>query len=287
MAKLVRMIAPFEALRGNVSGRQSLTYGSKKSTAWNSGVDKPYATDYNPRFIVGLRSHTGKAYFQVKQKFAAINTAAARDNQAYIAGAKLMYDNMIRTTSDFALLSWLQCQTFVDKKSDSSATMYKTFFRYVRALLHSKRTSLTVSVVVPDDYAAATPGTTLTASIKNPWNNPEVASLIPSDMLEKFWMQLAKGALQFTIIGAGKGLAKDGETYGDGGASNHNNLDLTTETIENPITSESYAVIKYGDFYVVQPAAPGMEYTYIPMAADSNVNANIEYILSEDPFVQD
>ena len=223
MAKRVKMIAPFEALRGNVSGRQDLVYGSKEQKAWYSGQDKPYADNYNPRFVVGVRKATNRAYFQVKQKFAAINTAASRLNQAVLTGAKLMYDAYILEGYDLQALDVLNAY-FLDQKSKGfEGTMYKCISPIFRQLLKSKRGSLVIS-------APAASGT-VTATIYNPWRDGSHADMISQEMLVKFWTILNTTGITFEVIGAGTGIANDGNQFDDIIASKYNVLGLSTQDV--------------------------------------------------------
>lgn len=105
MARRIEFLAPVEAMRGNLSGKQALKYPTKDNTAWEAPSDKrSYATNYNTRYVGAKRAADGKKYFAVKQRAAVTNTPAQREAQALLAASKIIADAMLKDISIIARL---------------------------------------------------------------------------------------------------------------------------------------------------------------------------------------
>lgn len=75
--KRIEFIAPVEALRGNMSGSQTLVYAENDNPAYEAPDGRQYARNYKPRYIGFRRAKDGAVYFGVKRKSATkINKAA-------------------------------------------------------------------------------------------------------------------------------------------------------------------------------------------------------------------
>lgn len=203
--KRVQMIAPFDELRGNVSGRQDLEYGNKNGKAWDSEQDVAYAKNYKPRYIVAKVSRTGKLYFQVKQRFAAINTAAARLMQALIGAAKVIFDILAK---DLSFITTMQ-EDYLHAKDSGRATTYFSYWTgIIRDLLRSF-----------GDHYEITPS----LWIVNPWYNRgaygQVASAVKYltdwTIIVKFWKQLRQNGITFEVAGIGTGVSVSGLVFDD------------------------------------------------------------------------
>lgn len=72
MAKKVFMIAPFEAMTGNLSGDQKLEYAENNNPAYEAPNGTQYARNYKTRYVGARRGKDGLVYFQVKQTSAAV-----------------------------------------------------------------------------------------------------------------------------------------------------------------------------------------------------------------------
>lgn len=203
--KRVQMIAPFDELRGNVSGRQDLEYGNKNGKAWDSEQEIAYAKNYKPRYIVAKVSRTGKLYFQVKQRFAAINTAAARLVQALIGAAKVIFDALAK---DLSFITTMQ-EDYLQAKDSGRATTYFSYWTdIIRDLLKT----------FGDHYAI-----TSALWILNPWyhsgqygkSGTSYVSLPDMTIIVKFWKQLRRNGITFDVAGIGTGVAVTAQTFAD------------------------------------------------------------------------
>lgn len=106
MARKIEFLAPVEAMRGNLSGKQALKYPTKDNSAWEAPIDKrSYATNYNTRYVGAKRAADGKKYFAVKQRAAVTNTPEQREAQALLAGSKIIADAMLKDISIIARLA--------------------------------------------------------------------------------------------------------------------------------------------------------------------------------------
>lgn len=80
--KRIEFIAPVEALRGNMSGSQTLVYAENDNPAYEAPDGRQYARNYKPRYIGFRRAKDGAVYFGVKRKSATKVDAASRITMA-------------------------------------------------------------------------------------------------------------------------------------------------------------------------------------------------------------
>lgn len=80
--KRIEFIAPVEALRGNMSGSQTLVYAENDNPAYDAPEGRQYARNYKPRYIGFRRAKDGAVYFGVKKKSATKIDAASRITMA-------------------------------------------------------------------------------------------------------------------------------------------------------------------------------------------------------------
>lgn len=92
----IEFIAPVEAMRGNLSGKQKLVYPTSDNKAWESPDGKQFARNYTPRYVGAKRAASGKVYFGVKARSAVNMTANMRRQQA-ITSVALLYANAVMT----------------------------------------------------------------------------------------------------------------------------------------------------------------------------------------------
>ena len=84
MAKRVFMIAPFEAMTGNLSGDQDLQYAENNNPAYEAPNGTQYARNYRTRYVGARRGRDGLAYFQVKQTTATVLSPSSRRTMAIL-----------------------------------------------------------------------------------------------------------------------------------------------------------------------------------------------------------
>lgn len=107
----IEFLAPVEAMRGNLSGGQKLTYPTQNNSAWDAPSDKrSYATNYNTRYIGSKRSSDGLKFFSVRTKSAVTMSPAMREGMALLSMSRIF---AVNCKSDLNNLSQLQ-QLFID-----------------------------------------------------------------------------------------------------------------------------------------------------------------------------
>ena len=80
--KRIEFIAPVEAIRGNMSGKQTLLYAENNNPAFDAPEGVQYALNYTPRYIGYRRAKDGKVYFSVKRKAATKIDASSKITMA-------------------------------------------------------------------------------------------------------------------------------------------------------------------------------------------------------------
>ena len=89
------MIAPFDVLTGNLSGRQDLVYGQNDSKAYEAENGKQGAKNYKPRFI-GAKRADGKSYFSVRMKSTTVLTSSTRRTMAVVGVTAAIRSALVR-----------------------------------------------------------------------------------------------------------------------------------------------------------------------------------------------
>lgn len=89
--KRIEFIAPVEAMRGNLSGSQKLTYPTKDNTAWDAPTGKQSgATNYQPRYIGSKSALTGRKGFSVRTRNTINISPALRKNMALLGSQSVI-----------------------------------------------------------------------------------------------------------------------------------------------------------------------------------------------------
>lgn len=121
--KRIEFIAPVEAMRGNLSGNQKLTYGENQKAAYDGEVGKvEYANAYSPRFVGAKRSKDGYKYFQVRTKSAVGLTVKSKSAMALLGGSSLCY---LYVSKDLINLNAFQAAFRAARETDASLTFRK------------------------------------------------------------------------------------------------------------------------------------------------------------------
>lgn len=201
MAKRIEFIAPVEAMRGNLSGRQNLLYAENDNKAYYGPVGSVnYARNYTTRFIGAKRASDGRKYFSVKTKTANHLTPAAKSAMALMGGTGAIVAAIMRnkalTPYVEAYAQWLELVNM-----GSTATFRQTLTGWVRQGLATKSATIAFS------------GPRAVYSIQNPWISSEdqtVGAEISTATLWKFALELGPSdlvQLQITYNGpAGNGI---------------------------------------------------------------------------------
>lgn len=229
----IEFISPVEALRGNLSGKQSLMYADNNNPAWDAPEGRQYARNYSPRFIGAKRAKDGKTYFAVKTKSAVKVSAAFKTQNAILAASSVIANICMENVSIAADLQARYKQTAPEGWS---------FKRWLMSVI---RTGL------KNKQHFAFSGTTLGALfVGNPYLTTEIpaggtdiSSSYPQDLLAKFWLQLANNAIEFKIDST-RGIAQTSDDFDSVITSTYNILGLT----EVEISGTKY--IKWGNLFL-------------------------------------
>lgn len=201
------MIAPFDALTGNISGTRKLKYNDKLNPAWDAPDGQQYAKNYKPRYIGIYRAKTGKTTFSVKEKTATTLNAASRRRMAAMGGTCAMYNEngwtFPLTVYDRAILLFKEL-----KARNPELTYRKAFFGYLYNGLLNRQEVITIPGMqgyIPD------------IQVGNPWaQSPAVTPMLVSDdeIFFKFFTQLAPYGSSYTVDGK-KAYYYTGDTWDD------------------------------------------------------------------------
>lgn len=218
--KRIEFIAPVVAMRGNLSGKQDIVYPTNDNRAWDAPSDKrEYARNYQPRFIGAKVAKNGKTYFAVRTKTAVNMTGAVRTQQAILSVSSVIAD-IVR--KDAALINQLQALFMANHPEGWS---YKRWLMSnIKSGLAQKKT-----IVFPGYESLAA------VYVKNPYINTvqpssavDISEYFPTELLVKFWMQLANDPVTFTVAGM-KGICNEGDSFLDFTQDGYNVLGLVVD----------------------------------------------------------
>lgn len=216
----IEFIAPVEAMRGNLSGNQRLTYPTQNNAAWDAPEDKrSYATNYRPTYIGAKRSADGKVFFATKRRQAVKMTDAMKLQMAVLSASSVIANILMYNLSVVQDLAARYKQT-----APEGWSFKRWIMDNIKDALRNKQ-------------HFAFMGTSLGALfIKNPYLSTSVPaggtsidSSYPKELYAKFWMQLANNPIQFKI-GTQIGVAYSGDTWEDLSTAPYNTLGLSIES---------------------------------------------------------
>ena len=218
--KRIEFIAPVEAMRGNLSGRQDLLYPSNDNKAYESPVGSVnYARNYASRFIGAKIAKTGHKYFAVRTKTATHVTAKSKKAMALLGGAGALYAALLKTPAKLTTAQslWNYAQEHGDARSFRAYMM--DFFR--QGLINHVA-AFTAQVA------------SISLSIDNPWGqfSGSLDIQISNKIRVKFWTELASLGHVFYVDGM-TGIFVGTEAFSDVMNSNYNYLSLAFDSDEN------------------------------------------------------
>lgn len=262
----IEFIAPVEAMRGNLSGDQKLTYPTQNNAAWDAPEGKrSYATNYRPTYIGAKRSADGKTFFATKRRQAVKMSDAVRLQMAVLSASSVVANILMSNLSVVADLEARYRQTAPEGWS---------FKRWIMD---------TIKDALRTKQHFAFMGTSLGALfVKNPYLSTDapaggtsIDSSYPKDLLVKFWMQLADNAISFKVSKL-TGIARNGDTFDDIIGSTYNVLGLTSSTVD----TTDYVTLGILYVVIVDPDDPAdVTYVNVDMAANDSEN----YQLTQTP----
>lgn len=232
--KRIDFIAPVEAIRGNMSGRQVLQYAENDNPAFEAPDNKQnYARNYKPRFIGAKVAASGKVYFQVKTKSCSHKTARYRKQMSVMGGAGAIFASILRQKS-----STLYANLETAYNNLPPEAVKPSFRKWIMdALIFALGTKSEHALLVSRE-------TTIT--INNPWleDTQTTGAQITDAIIGKFFEDLAVGVIEFKVNGE-KGVAHADDLFADVVAGNYNTLGLS----ELSTGGETY--VKMGGLFVM------------------------------------
>lgn len=207
--KRIEFIAPVEAIRGNLSGKQkNLVYAENDNPAYEAPIGRQYARNYRPSFIGAKRASDGLKYFSVKTKSATGLTLSSKKAMAVLGGAGALIAAILRDPSRKTALQ-LQLEYNIQHGLVETGTSLRKW------MSEKVQNALRMKAQIIDFKAGA--GTT-EVKVKNPWVEggiaPEVG--VGEIVLSKFWGMLADQPIEYKLSGySKKGIAHEGDTFGN------------------------------------------------------------------------
>lgn len=255
----IEFLAPVEAMRGNLSGSQRLTYPTQNNRAWDSPSNKRnYATNYGTRYIGNKRAQTGKKFFAVKTKTAVTMSPKMREQQAVLSVGSVMA-NLIM--ADLRTLVALQQLWSISPEFSQGWSFKRWISVYTRNGLKSKRhivfptTGSQAAIIFVNPYITAAA----------PSQAYSVNDRFPSDLIYKFAMQLSDTDLAMF------NLECNGVTYqffnqvGKTWAENRGESgSLTGKLIANTFVNGRLADTPAGGGFVIPSAGGAVKFTPSP-----------------------
>lgn len=218
----VRMLAPFEAIQGNLSGRQDLRYAENDNKAYESPAGKKnYARNYTPRYVGSYITKSGKSIFRVKTKTAVHMTAKATKAMALLGGAGAVYGALIKvktTATYLAVLAQYNALVALGEK--------RSFQQYCMANIRQ------AILANAENVTFAGPATL--AQFKNPWYDGSMSAdvTISTAVLVKFWPELTEDGFNFEVDSQ-KGIAMSDNAFNDIIGTGRNVLNLSTVQVSD------------------------------------------------------
>ena len=237
--KRIEFIAPVEAMRGNLSGKQDLLYAVNDNPAYDGPVGSVnYAKNYSPRFIGAKIAKSGKKYFAVRTKSANHLTAKSKKAMALLGGTGAVVGAILAAKSGAVYTGLYACWTAAQALGDTRS-LRKFASDYVREMLLSHQASRTIII------GAAS------VTIDNPWGkfSGAINVTISNTIRVKFWKELVQNGVEFTVDGT-KGVAIVEDQFQNIIASNYNVLSLAVDAdTKLRFGSATGAYILYGSSY--------------------------------------
>lgn len=230
----VRLIAPFLAIQGNLSGAQDLRYAENDNKAFESPAGKKnFARNYDPRYIGSLNTKTGKYTYRVKTKSAVHMTPKATKAMALLGGTGAVYGALIKVKTTATYLGVLAQYNAIVALGDK-----RTFQKYCMDQI--------MQAIAANAQNVTFAGPATVVNFKNPWYDGSQSAdvTISQNVLVKFWGELALNGIYFFVDGQ-KGIAINSWCFDDLDGSPAVNI-LPLGSVE--IGSKTY-VIK-GDLYL-------------------------------------
>lgn len=251
MAKRVLMIAPFEALRGNVSGKQKLVYAENDNPAYEAPDGVNYARNYKPRYVVSMNAKTGNVHFGLKRKHASVNNELTRRTMGALGASQDLYRKAVKDLSVIGQL--LACYNASSEKA-SGESLFKYFTKVADSAF--RRKLATISFFEMDG------NTTHSCAIDNPFIQGVAGHQVEMTpaIVQKFFTSLCGETGFEIVVGGYPVIAFQDMTWAQ--IAENDQLNVSNVTT---VTSGGHTYVKIGDMFVMQSSALAPEdWEYAP-----------------------
>lgn len=271
--KRIQFIAPVEAMRGNLSGKQTLEYPLNGNPAYDAPAGKHYATNYQPRFIGAMRASDGLKYFAVKKRSAINKTAASTLAMAVLGGCGAIVGAILadKTSALYIAIENLFMET--KPKRDGKEISLRAWLS--ESIMYGLRNKMDAFSWTGLERGVATNITVLNPFVKSEYQ-ADYTVTISDDVLVKFWNALANNPVVFNIAGQ-TGVAHSNDLFSEIIASGYNVLGLSTKT-----TEAQGDVVVIGDMYLMKRLVSDPTRIGYVLPSESVEITNSEYYLSND-----
>ena len=236
MAKRVLMIAPFEALRGNVSGKQRLLYAENDNPAFEAPDGVNYARNYKPRYVVSMNSKTGNVHFGLKRKHAIVNNALTRKTMGALGATQDLYRNAAK---DLSIIGTMLNAYHASAEYANGESMYKWFAKTADKAFRQKYASIY--------FIETKDGHDYTLTIDNPFIEGTTGSVVEMSpaIVQKFFTSLCGDTGFEIVVGGYPVIAFLNMTWAQVAADQQLNVSRVST-----VTSGGQTYVKIGDMFV-------------------------------------
>ena len=178
--KRIEFLAPVEAMRGNLSGAQTLSYDGGKR-AWDSVGDSVNAENYDNRYIGAKRLANGKKFFSLKTKSQTSLGSTSRVAMAAFGGACSLAS---AASKNLTIVSDLQI-IYEAKRQSGAIPAHMGFKNFIQTEVYPMLKTKVNAVTITEGAVSV--------SINNPWvsGGSGTAVAVPAAILAKFNSQLS------------------------------------------------------------------------------------------------
>lgn len=195
--KRTSFIAPVEAMRGNLSGKQDLRYANENNKAFDAPEGRQYARNYRASYIGARRAKDGLTYFTVKTKSATKIDADSLLRMACLGATGAVVGSILRQkkgtffTDLLRIYGAQQIQGIVSQET----SFRKWLFTNIYLAFNTKAPAA--------EFKAVVGTTTVRQIVANPFigNVQTSGAEISKEILAKFWVVLGNINLKYKIKG--------------------------------------------------------------------------------------
>lgn len=241
--KRIEFIAPVEAMRGNLSGKQELEYPLNENPAYYAPTGKHYAANYQPRFIGAKRASDNLKYFSVRTKSAINKTEKSILAMAALGAVGAIIGAILADKSSALYIALQDAYATAKPMKDGKAMSFRKWLS--DAYIGQLKAKSPILFRVYNNGGIPT-----FIAINNPFVSGGTAGYnvtISNDVLVKFWSVLANNPITFSVDGQ-TGIAHKNDTFAMISQGAYNVLDLGVENVVIDGETVNNSVVKtYGD----------------------------------------